>query len=299
MSKEMSPEMNSDTNTGPWRSLSYAEKRERFNRAFDAFFLSILKSLREYVVDTGELVSFGWTALKLLFTRPFRTEEIVAHMEFVGNKSIIIICLSGLFTGLALAYQIFLGFKLVNATSLVGPTVGLGITRELGPVLTGLIVSARAGGAMAARLGSMRVTEQIDALEVMGVDPIQYLVSPRIFAATFVMPLLTGVFDFVAMFGCWLISIHLLGLDEAAFWDRTLLWIEPYHIYEGLFKSAVFGLFFAIICTHRGFTTTGGAAGVGTSTNRGVVLSMVMIIVLDFFVTNMINAFYGLKASLM
>ena len=152
---------------------------------------------------------------------------------------------------------------------------------------------------MAARLGTMRVTEQIDALEVMGVDPVQYLVSPRILAAVLVMPLLTGIFDFVAMTGCWLISIHLLELDEAQFWDRTAAWLEPNHIYEGLFKAAVFGLFFAIICTHRGYTTKGGAAGVGSSTNRGVVLSMVMIIILDFFVTNLINVFYQWKAALL
>lgn len=281
-----------------WRSLTYTEKRERFNRSFDAFFLWFWYQFRKFVVECGELATFAWQGLKQAFERPFRFSELISHMEFVGNKSISIISLSGLFTGLALAYQIYLGFKLVNATSLVGPTVGLGITRELGPVLTGLIVAARAGGAMAARLGSMRVTEQIDALEVMGVNPIQYLVSPRIIAAVLVMPLLTGVFDFVAMFGCWLISIHLLGLDEAAFWDRTTRWIEPYHIYEGLFKAAVFGLFFAIICTHRGYTTKGGAEGVGSATNRGVVLSMLMIIILDFFITNIINIFYSVKEAL-
>ena len=285
--------------TNSWWSLSYSEKRERFNRGFDAFFLWFWKKFRQFVVDSGELATFAWDGLRNLTVKPFRFGELIAHMEFVGNKSISIISLSGLFTGLALAYQIYLGFKLVNATSLVGPTVGLGITRELGPVLTGLIVAARAGGAMAARLGTMRVTEQIDALEVMGVNPIQYLVSPRILAAVLVMPLLTGVFDFVAMFGCWLISIHLLGLDEAAFWDRTTNWLEPFHIYEGLFKAAVFGLFFAIICTHRGYTTKGGAEGVGNSTNRGVVLSMLMIIILDFFITNIINIFYALKEAML
>jgi phospholipid/cholesterol/gamma-HCH transport system permease protein len=145
----------------------------------------------------------------------------------------------------------------------------------------------------------MRVTEQIDALEVMGVNPVQYLVSPRLLASVLVMPLLTGVFDFVAMLGCWMISIGLLDMDEAQFWDVTERWLEPFHIYEGLFKAAIFGLFFAVICTHRGYTTKGGAAGVGSSTNRGVVLSMVMIIILDFFVTNLINVFYQVKAALL
>lgn len=275
--------------------MSYAVKREKFNRAFDAFWLWVFSYFEYVVVETGQLARFGFRSLKLFFIRPYRWSELFSHMEFVGNKSLQIICLSSVFTGMALAYQIYLGFKLVNASSLIGPTVGLAITRELGPVLTGLIVAARAGGAMAARLGTMRVTEQIDALEVMGVDPMQYLVSPRLVAATLVMPMLTAVFDFVAMLGCWMIAIQLLGMDEAQFWDRTALWLEPYHIYEGLFKSAVFGVFFAVICTHRGFTTKGGASGVGSSTNRGVVLSMVLIIVLDFFLTNLINMFYAWK----
>jgi phospholipid/cholesterol/gamma-HCH transport system permease protein len=276
--------------------MSYAVRRQKFDDGLNDFGRWILRGVENWVIEVGDLCTFAGRSIQLLFRPPYRFSELFEHLEFVGNKSLSIIGLSGLFTGLALAYQIYLGFKLVNATSLVGPTVGLGITRELGPVLTGLIVAARAGGAMAARLGTMRVTEQIDALEVMGVDPLQYLVGPRILAALIAMPLLTGVFDFVAMAGCWLICIHLLDMDEAAFWDRTLMWIEPSHIFEGLFKGAMFGLFFAIICTHRGFHTKGGAEGVGSSTNRGVVLSMVMIIVLDFFLTNMITVFYATKA---
>lgn len=272
----------------------YLETRERFNQAFDGFFLWLAMRFRVLVVEVGQLFEFATSGIRLFFTKPYRFDELIVHMEFIGNKSLGIILLSGLFTGMALAYQIFLGFRLVNAVSLVGPTVGLGITRELGPVLTGLIVSARAGGAMIARIGTMRVTEQIDALEVMGVNPIQYLVSPRIIAAVVVMPLLTGVFDFIAMVGCWVICIKLLDMDEAAFFDRTYLWLEPYHINEGLFKAAVFGLFFAVICTQRGYTTKGGAEGVGSSTNRGVVLSMVMIIALDFFLTNFINMYYNI-----
>lgn len=270
----------------------YAEFRDRFNRAFDGFFLWLAAGFRQRIVDLGTLAKFGVEGFRLFATKPFRFHELIVHMEFIGNKSVGIILMSGLFTGMALAYQIYLGFKIVNAVSLVGPTVAMGITRELGPVLTGLIVSARAGGAMTARIGSMRVTEQIDALEVMGVNPLQYLVSPRLVAAVLVMPLLTGIFDFAAMFGCWLICIKLLGMDEAAFFDRTYMWLKPFHINEGLFKAAVFGLFFAVICTHRGYFTKGGAEGVGTATNRGVVLSMVMVIVADFFLTQMINTFY-------
>ena len=242
----------------------------------------------------GKASIFFYDSLRMAFRRPYRFEELVKHMEFVGNKSILIISLTGIFTGLALSYQIYLGFNLVNATNLVGPTVALGITRELGPVLTGLIVSARAGGAMAARLGTMRVSEQIDALEVMGINPQQYLVSPRILAAVITMPLLCGVFDFVAMAGAHFLCINMLSLDEAIFWDKIQLWIDPGDINEGLIKSGFFGMTFAAVCTYMGFHTEGGAKGVGEATNKGVVYSMVMIICLNFFITNLIRFYYSL-----
>ena len=215
-------------------------------------------------------------------------------MEFIGNQSLGIISLTGVFTGLALSFQIYLGFKMFNAVNMVGPVVALGISRELGPVLTGLIVAARAGGAMAARLGTMRVNEQIDALEVMGVNTKQYLIAPRILAAVICMPLLTAVFDFVAMLGAYILCVFLVDLDEAIFWDKIRAIIEVRHINEGLFKAAVFGLVFAVVCTNRGYYTSGGAKGVGEATNRGVVVSMVMIIVCDYFLTNFIRIFYAL-----
>jgi phospholipid/cholesterol/gamma-HCH transport system permease protein len=215
-------------------------------------------------------------------------------MEFVGNQSVFIIILTGVFTGMAVSFQIYLGFKLINATTLVGPTVALGITRELGPVLSGLIVAARAGGAMAANLGSMRVSEQIDAIEVMGVDPIRYLVSPRIMAAAITMPFLTGIFDFVAVLGSYFLCVKVLDIDDAIFWEKTNLWVNPNHINEGLIKAAVFGLIFASICCYRGFYTKGGAKDVGDATNRGVVLSMVLIIIVDFFLMNIIDLYYKL-----
>jgi phospholipid/cholesterol/gamma-HCH transport system permease protein len=199
---------------------------------------------------------------------------------------------------LALSFQIYLGFKLFNAVNLVGPVVALGITRELGPVLTGLIVAARAGGAMAARLGTMRVNEQIDALDVMGVNTKQYLISPRLIAAFICMPLLTAIFDFVAMLGSYFLTVKLMDLDEAVFWQKISDFIEVKHINEGLFKAAIFGVFFALICTYRGFNTTGGAKGVGDATNQGVVQSMVMIIVMDYFLTNLIRVYYNLMGIL-
>lgn len=248
--------------------------------------------LESFIRETGAIVSFMASSLRLSVQKPYRYLELVRHMEFVGNDSLLIISLTGMFTGLALSFQIYLGFKMFNATNMVGPVVALGISRELGPVLTGLIVAARAGGAMAARLGTMRVNEQIDALDVMGINTKQYLIAPRILAAVICMPLLTAVFDFIAMVGSWILCVGLVGLDEAIFWEKIRQTLEVRHINEGLFKSAVFGVIFSTICTYRGFNTTGGAKGVGEATNQGVVQSMVMIIIMDYFVTNLIRIFY-------
>lgn len=261
-------------------------------------FLSILDrtfdflKIKPFILELGSRSVFAIESLKLLFTRPYRYNEVLKHMEFIGNQSVGIITLTSIFTGLALSFQIYLGFKLVNAVNLVGPTVALGIFRELGPVLTGLIVSARAGGAMAARLGTMRVNEQLDALDVMGVNTRQYLIAPRIVAAFVCMPLLTGLFDFMAMVGSWFLCTHLVGLDQAIFFEKIRQTVDIHHINEGLIKSAVFGLMFGIICTYEGFFTKGGAKGVGEATNRGVVMSMVSIIIVDYFLMNLIRIAY-------
>lgn len=265
------------------------------NRLADYYDLLIEKTIgaaRFFIEEIGLITIFAKDSFLLLFTKPYRHSEIIRHMEFIGNQSVWIISLTGLFTGLALSFQVYLGFKIVNAVNLVGPTVALGITRELGPVLTGLIVSARAGGAMAARLGTMRVNEQIDALDVMGVNTRQYLVGPRIIAAIITMPLLCAIFDFVAMIGSYILCVKLVQLDEAIFWDKIRNNLEVRHINEGLIKAAFFGIIFSVVCTYRGFFTTGGAKGVGEATNKGVVQSMVMIIVMDYFLTFLIRIFY-------
>lgn len=262
------------------------------------FIYSLGKSVQNGVIEgvttTGKILLFFKESVLLIFEKPSRISEVIKHMEFIGNQSLGIICLTGAFTGLALSFQLYLGFKLFNAVNMVGPTVALGITRELGPVLTGLIVAARAGGAMAARLGTMRVNEQIDALDVMGVNTKQYLVSPRLVAAFICMPLLVAVFDFVAMLGSYFLCVKLVGLDEAVFWQKISDFIEVKHINEGLIKGMIFGVYFAVMCTYRGFNTTGGARGVGDATNHGVVQSMVGIIILDYFITNLIRIYYNL-----
>lgn len=258
----------------------------------DGFFSYFIDGFKDFVKEVGSITIFAMESIRLLFAKPFRGNEIIRHMEFVGNQSVGIISLTSVFTGLALSFQVYLGFKLVNAVDLVGPIVAMAISRELGPVLTGLIVAARAGGAMAARLGTMRVNEQMDALDVMGVNTKQYLIAPRILAAVVCMPLLTALFDFMAMVGSWFLCTQLVGLDHAVFMSKISATVEFRHINEGLLKSAIFGLIFAIICTYKGFSTTGGAKGVGEATNRGVVVSMVSIIILDYFLMNLIRLYY-------
>ncbi len=272
--------------------MSVLQYREKLNQFLDEIGKGVMDLFVDFIFQIGLLFSFAAHGIRLFFKRPYRWSDLITHMEFVGNKSVFIIVLTGVFTGMAVSFQIYLGFKLINATTLVGPTVALGITRELGPVLSGLIVAARAGGAMAANLGSMRVSEQIDAIEVMGVDPIRYLVSPRIMAATLTMPFLTGIFDFVAIVGSYILCVKVLDIDDAIFWEKTNLWLDPNHINEGLIKAAVFGFIFASICCYRGYYTKGGAKDVGDATNRGVVLSMVLIIIVDFFLMNLIDLYY-------
>jgi len=250
------------------------------------------KRIIDALESVGEVLIFGWQGSLAIFRRPYRRIEILRQLEFVGNRSLFIIALTGLFTGLALSFQVYLGFKIVNATNLVGPVVALGIARELGPVLTGLIIAARAGGAMAARLGTMRVNEQMDALDVMGVDCFNYLIGPRILASVIATPMLTALFNFFAMFGAWILVVYIVGLDPAVFWDRIDQIVEAKYIFEGLFKAAIFGYVFSVVCTFKGFYTKGGAQGVGEATNQGVVISMVTIIVSDYFLMNLIRVFY-------
>lgn len=276
----------------------WLSKRHHLNSSINSFFEQIVQNVSTFFFEAGRTVLFFSESIKLLFSKPSRFKDLLIHMEFVGNQSVLIILLTGAFTGLALSYQIYIGFNLVNATNLVGPTVALGIFKELAPVLTGLIVAARAGGAMAAQLGTMRVSEQIDALEVMGVNPLQYLVAPRLMAAILTMPLLCGVFDAVAIYSAQLLCVNVLGLDSAIFWDKIQMWTDTDAINEGLIKAGIFGMTFSAICTKTGFYTKGGAKGVGDATNKGVVYSMVMIIVLNFFTSNLIRLYHSIMESI-
>ena len=217
---------------------------------------------------------------------PFRIKLLFEQLFFIGNKSMFIILLAGMFTGMVLATQTYFGFKLINVDSLVGAIVAISLSKELAPVLTGLIVAGRAGSAMAAQIGSMKVTEQIDALEVMGIDSIQYLAVPRIVAATIAVPMLSIVFLFIGNFGSWLVGTKTLLIDESLFFSNLGSFMDVSDSAQGVIKATVFGFVMAVIGTYFGFQVEKGAVGVGRGTNLAVVWGMISVLILDYFVTS-------------
>jgi phospholipid/cholesterol/gamma-HCH transport system permease protein len=193
--------------------------------------------------------------------------------------------ITGAFTGMVLALQSYTGFKRFNAEAFVGTVVALSMTRELGPVLSGLMVSGRMGSAMAAELGTMQVTEQTDALYILAVNPVHYLVVPRFLATIIVMPILTAMADVVGIIGGYLISVEMLDTNPTVYIRRTFDFLDLEDIYIGLFKAFVFGIIISIIGCYKGMNTRGGAEGVGKSTTEAVVVSSLLILAANYFIT--------------
>lgn len=236
------------------------------------------------IADLGGLVALAVEVVRWGVRRPFRVQNLFAQLDFVGVGSTFIVLLTGLFTGMVFAHQSARAFELFDAESLVGPTVALTITRELAPVFSALMVTMRAGSAMCTELGTMRVTEQVDALETMAVNPIQYLLVPRVVAGLAMVPLLTLIFDSAGMVGAYLVSVVIKGVSAGTFLARTQQWLDPEDIFEGIIKGAIFGLSVALVCCYKGFYASGGAKGVGRATTEAMVASALSIFILDFFV---------------
>jgi phospholipid/cholesterol/gamma-HCH transport system permease protein len=237
------------------------------------------------VEDAGRIFllmldAFGW-----LLRPPWRVGVMLRQMEFVGVQSLFVVVLTGAFTGGVLALQSYYAFRLFTAETLVGVAVALSMTRELGPVLTSLMVTARAGSAMAAELGTMRITEQIDALATMAISPVNYLVSPRVLAGVVMVPLLTVICVATGILGGYLVAVGILDIPGGTYLAR--MWEAVYldDLIHGLIKSVVFGLLLSLIGCYKGFYTTGGAEGVGRSTTEAVVLASISILVSNYFLT--------------
>lgn len=254
-------------------------------------------SLKAAAVRTDEYFSLLWRALRGVFSRPFYVDDLFQQMDTVGVASLWIVVLTGLFTGMVLALQSAVEMERFGATIYIGRLVGATTVRELGPVLTALMVTGRAGSGMAAQLGSMEVTEQIDALETMGVDPIRRLVVPRFLAGLIMMPILTVITDLVSVGGGLLIAVTKLDLSAALYLQSVwatlaqtgfvLRWI-PIDFVQGLLKPVAFGGIMSLTACYYGLRTRGGTEGVGHSATRAVVTSSVLILATDYFLTQVL-----------
>lgn len=253
----------------------------RLSGALDRLGRGVLANVEEM----GKILLLFLSVLAWMVRPPVKLRNIFKQMEFVGVKSIFVVVLTGTFTGMVMALQGYHGFRMFSAESLVGGTVALVMARELGPVLTSLMVTARAGSAMAAELGTMRVTEQIDALAVMAVNPVKHLIVPRVLAGVLMVPLLTVVSDFVGVLGGYFVGVHILGINSGIFVKNIMRMVTADDIYNGLIKAACFGLILTVVGCYKGFNTTGGAEGVGRATTEAVVLASITILVSDYFLT--------------
>jgi phospholipid/cholesterol/gamma-HCH transport system permease protein len=273
------------------RPLSDAPAFDRFNEAAKRKLLGF----QEYFKLAGKSIAF-------MFRRPFYPQDVVQQMDAIGVQSLGIIILTGFFTGMVLALQTSVQLKTFGATMYVGRLVTASMIRELGPVLAGLMVAGRVGSGIAAQIGSMRVTEQIDALNTLGTDPIKKLATPRLIAALVMLPVLTIVADFAGIFGGSIIAISYLGLPNSLYW-RTV-WEQmasggftfryiPNDLIHGLVKPIVFGGIIATLASYYGLNTKGGTEGVGLSTTRTVVMASIAILIVDYFITQTLLALLG------
>ena len=227
-------------------------------------------------------------ALTWLFHPPFRISQFVKQLHFIGFKSTFVVVLTATFTGMVLALQGYYSLRKFGSEALLGSAVALSMIRELGPVLASLMVTARAGSAMTAEIGIMRITEQIDALETMAVNPLQYLITPKMVAALLAVPLLVAIFDVVGIWGGYIVGVKLLGVGAGSYWSSIESAVEWRDVYGGIIKSISFGLIVSWVCCYKGFYTSLSAEGLGKATTEAVVLTSVLILIWDYFLTSVL-----------
>ncbi|MCC6525645.1 MAG: ABC transporter permease [Polyangiaceae bacterium] len=251
--------------------------------------MASLRSLFDPVLDfldnLGKIVALTGRTLLWLFRPPFRFSQVLNAMDFVGVQSIFIVALTGTFSGMVLALQMTHALRAFSAEGRVGGIVSLSLSREVAPVFAAIMVTARAGSAMAAELGNMRVTEQIDAITTMGVSPVQYLLSPRLLACVVMVPLLCVLYTAVGMVGAYVVGVSWMGVDPGVFMQSVKDFTVPKDVFMGVVKSAVFGFIISAIACRHGFYAAGGARGVGRATTNAVVQTCVTILVTNYLLT--------------
>jgi phospholipid/cholesterol/gamma-HCH transport system permease protein len=251
---------------------------------------SVVSRITAPLVDAmdgaGSFLILTGNTLRWMIRPPYRVVQLFAAMEFVGVQSIFIVALTGTFSGMVLALQTTTTLRQFGAEGVVGSVVAISLTREISPVFASLMVTARAGSSMAAELGNMRVTEQVDAILTMGVSPVQYLLAPRLVASVLMVPLLCILYTCVGMGGAWLVAIEGLDVDPGVFMANIEKYMVPRDFWMGEVKSAVFGFLIAALSCNQGFYASGGARGVGLATTRAVVQSAVAILIANYLITS-------------
>ena len=250
---------------------------------------SLLEDIGKNVLATlaalGRIVLFTLGTLRHIISGPFYLRELWIALVQVGWLSLPVVGLTAFFTGGALALQIYAGGARFNAESVVPSIVAIGMTRELGPVLGGLMVAARVASSIAAEIGTMKVTEQIDALVTLSTNPMKYLTGPRVVAATLAVPLLVAVGDAIGIMGGYIVGISRLGFNEAAYLKNTIDFLENWDIFSGMIKGAAFGFIVALMGCYYGMNSGRGAQGVGAATKSAVVAASVLILAANYFLT--------------
>jgi len=227
--------------------------------------------------------TFLVNAFYFIFVPPFKFGLLLKQVRFFGNKSMAIILLTGSFTGMVLALQLFYTLRKFGSEALLGPAIALSLIRELGPVLSALMVTGRAGSALTAEIGIMRISEQIDALTAMALNPMRYLIVPNIVAAIMVFPLLAAIFDVIGIYGGYAVAVKLLGMSEGTYFSQMEVFVDIEDIRQGIYKSISFGVIVSWVCCYKGFYTGYGAEGVSKATTEAVVMSSVLILIWDYF----------------
>jgi phospholipid/cholesterol/gamma-HCH transport system permease protein len=237
----------------------------------------------DMIQSLGQFGRFLVQAAIYIFIPPFKFGRLVERLQFIGFRSLTIVVLTGAFTGMVLGLQVFLTLSRVGSEAFLGPAVALALIRELGPVLCGVFVTGLAGSALTAEIGIMRITEQIDALTVMALNPRRYLVVPALVAGVIAFPLMTSIFDGVGILGGYLVGVGLMGLSPGTYFGQMETFVGWSDISMGLWKAVSFGIIVPWVCTYKGFHCGHGAAGVARATTQAVVLSSVLILVWDYF----------------
>ena len=241
--------------------------------------------IRAAFEDFGGQVLFAGETLAWAVRPPFRFELLLQQAAAIGVGSTFIVAVTGLFAGMVLALQGNYAMRQFGAEGYVGGFVAISLVRELGPVFTALMVTGRSGSAITTELGTMRVTEQIDALSVMAANPVKHLIVPRVIAGVLMTPLLTVVSDFTGILGGYFVGVHILGINSGIFIKNITRLVDLNDIYNGLAKAACFGLILSLVGCYKGFNTYGGAEGVGRATTEAVVLASIAILISDYFLT--------------